>query len=86
MKVTKKNIIKAVSLATGFTPELDKIEGAYYWCGIESSFFEERCLQYSTLNHPNITIQTFVDDFKDRISKVENEYGESITNIIDNQS
>jgi hypothetical protein len=74
MKVTKNNIIKAVNKATGISPELSKINGEYYWCGVVSALFSEGSTGYSTLTHPNITIQTFVVDFKDKIKSFERNY------------
>jgi hypothetical protein len=82
MKVTKAKIIKAVRVATGIVPEIEKYECEYYWGGKEASLFDERCTHFTTLTHPNITVQTFVDDFKERVAKVESEYDKPIEEIV----
>lgn len=83
MKVTKANILKAVAKATGITPELEKYEGEYYWGGKEACLFDERCTHYTRLTHPNITVDSFVEDFKSRLKKVEDEYQKPISAIVD---
>lgn len=83
MKVTKANIIKAVKKATGIEPELEKYECEYYWGGKEASLFDERCTHFTRLTHPNITVESFVTDFQDRIKKLEEEYDKPIKEIVD---
>jgi len=82
MIVTKKNIIKAINLATGFSPDLEKLDGSYYWRGDEASLFSDSCLYISTLTNADLDIDFFVNDFKQKIVEVENEYSESFADVI----
>jgi len=82
LKVTKNNIIKAVKEATGISTELNKFDGTYYWGGSTACLFKEASTNYTTLTHPNLTIESFVDDFKEKIKEIENEYEDKIENIV----
>lgn len=82
MAITKFDIVKAVEQVTGIKPELHKDEGSYYWRGEAASLFSDSCLYITSLNHPKVTIEMFVSNFKEKIAEVELDYLDSISNIL----
>jgi hypothetical protein len=82
-KVTKKNVIKAVKEATGIDVEFYKFDGEYYWGGKESCLFVTANTNYSTLTHPNITVETFVNNYKEHIDLTEHYYNKPIKEIVE---
>ena len=69
MKITKARIIKAVKDATGLDVEIFKTKGQYYWGGEATTYFSDTCMGYTTLNHPNLTINNFISDFKEKLNE-----------------
>tara|TARA_R110002020_G_C16257003_1_gene770200 strand:+ start:448 stop:717 length:270 start_codon:yes stop_codon:yes gene_type:complete len=82
MKVTKENIIKEIKKQTGLDVGIEKHENEYYWTGKTSSLFDQRCTHYTKLNHPNISLNSFVDDFIFKVQKLEKEFNKPIDQIL----
>jgi hypothetical protein len=84
MRITRKSIEKAIKKETGLDVEVKRYDLEYYFTGKVASLFCESSTYYTVLNHTNITLESFVFMFKDRVKKVEKEFEQDIATIIDN--
>lgn len=81
-KVTKKNVNKAILEVTGYDADLHKDGGFYYFGGDGVGLFDSGCTWFDTLTHPNITIESFVEEYEDRMMKVEADRGRSFHELV----
>jgi hypothetical protein len=84
MKLTKKIIIEAVKKASGIDDvDLVKFDGDYYWEGKPSCLFDTANTYYDQLNHPNVSLQAWVDDYLDKVKTYEQFSDKTIMEVVD---